>query len=490
MSSRVRPVRRPLRRAAAALLLTPATAGLAPDAHALAPDVESAASCRAEALGDEFHPLTGTPGLHIERYRTHLRFAPTLHDYTALTTVDAVATRPLDCVSLDFAGGSVDSADVAGVPAGTRQVGAKLVVTLPAEVEPGAPVRLTLATHSAVVPAGLLRPDPYSPGVFSFHGVVQLIGQPTSSGHTLVPLADHPSQKAPWRIVVDTPVRDHAAVSGVLVSQRRLGETRRMTYRTASTKPDVLQVAVGDLVEVGRGRADGVRLRSWVPRGDRASTRAALAEIPGQLAWMRRRVGAFPFSTYGVVATPAGGELECQTLTLLAAHELSRPYEVGAVMLHELAHEWFGDSVSISRWRDLWLAEGHATYYQLLWEHRHRSARALRQDVADEYATAVRQVARFGPVARPYPNVGQHADLAPYRSAAYTGGAVALHALRQRIGERAFEAVERSYVRGFRHGTASTSDYLRVVGRVAGRGAAAYLRSWLTSTKLPRLPTD
>lgn len=126
-----------------------------------------------------------------------------------------------------------------------------------------------------------------------------------------------------------------------------------------------MQITVGPLREVTRGTASGVRVRHWIPRGAPKATLRALDLTRRQLAWLTARLGPYPFAEYGVLATPFGGEMETQTLTTLSVDELQDPVSVDAVMLHELAHQWSGNSVSVRRWgSDLWLAEGHATYYE------------------------------------------------------------------------------------------------------------------------------
>lgn len=96
----------------------------------------------------------------------------------------------------------------------------------------------------------------------------------------------------------------------------------------------------------------GMHLRDRVKRDGRVSK----ANPRRHLAFLQRCLGSYPFAEYGVVATPAGGELETQTLTLLCTDELSRPEDVDSLMPHRLTHQWFGDSTSPARWRDLWRA--------------------------------------------------------------------------------------------------------------------------------------
>src|SRR4051794_11209894 len=141
---------------------------------------------------------------------------------------------------------------------------------------------------------------------------------------------------------------------------------------------ELLQVAVGDLRVVRRPDEQGVQVRDVVPRRLLSTAGAALAEQAGQIAWMTARVGPFPFPVYGRLAADAQlAALETQTLTIVPRSYLALPPGPrDQVLLHELAHQWFGDTVSPAQWSDVWLNEGHATWYQLLYGDEHGSLRS------------------------------------------------------------------------------------------------------------------
>jgi aminopeptidase N len=155
-------------------------------------------------------------------------------------------------------------------------------------------------------------------------------------------------------------------------------------------------------------------------------------------------------------------------------------------MVHELAHQWFGDSVSPDVWRDVWLNEGHATWY----EYEYAASRGwidLDGVMRGIHRSADSLKAAYGPVARP-PAPGRDGIRDVFNPNVYDGGALVLYALRQEVGEETFRRIERAFVRRYRHGVAGTEDYIATVSREAGRDVGPFLRIWLYGTKTPSVP--
>ncbi|WP_416976018.1 M1 family aminopeptidase, partial [Streptomyces sp. 4F14] len=134
---------------------------------------------------------------------------------------------------------------------------------------------------------------------------------------------------------------------------------------------------------------------------------------------------------------------------------------------HELAHQWFGDSVSPRTWSDLWLSEGHATWYEALYA-AETADRPLEARMKAAYAASDRWRAAGGPPAAPKaPAAGKKNGI--FRPNVYDGAALILYALRQEIGRQAFERLERLWVRRHQDGVASTADFVALAEEVSGR---------------------
>jgi aminopeptidase N len=229
-----------------------------------------------------------------------------------------------------------------------------------------------------------------------------------------------------------------------------------------------------------------VTLRDVVPTRLVADLDPKLAIVADQLDFMENLVGDYPFPTYGsfVVDAPLGFALETQTLTVYDGGFFRSPQtSFGPIMVHELAHQWFGNSVSPRQWSDVWLSEGHAAWYEFSSRFGLDSPQ-FTSFIRNLYANGDLFRAFLGPVAQP-----PSGDLLVlFNSNVYLGGALTLYALRQQIGDPGFRAVERAWVTTFRGGSASTEDFIALASRVSRQDLSAFLHDWLFGTKTPAMP--
>jgi aminopeptidase N len=155
-------------------------------------------------------------------------------------------------------------------------------------------------------------------------------------------------------------------------------------------------------------------------------------------------------------------------------------------MVHELSHQWFGDSVTPRTWSDVWLNEGHATWYEALYADE-KAHQPMEDRMKAAYGASDRWRESGGPPARPKaPAPGEKISI--FRPNVYDGAALVLYALRQEIGRPAFERLERLWVREHRDSTATTSDFVRLASLVAGRDLSGFLQGWLYGEKTPPMP--
>ncbi len=410
----------------------------------------------AAGIGDPLYATLGNGGYDALHYDVDLRYATTdpAQQIDGTVTMVARATQALSRFNLDFGGDSVGSITVDGRAARWAPDGEELVITPRHTLAKGRPfvvqVRHFTATPGVPDPADLLA----TPFITTPDGTVTA-GQPDST-HDFLPTNDHPRDKASYTLRFDVPAGTTAVGNGVLLG--RSTHRGRTVWRYLQRQPmasELIQLAVGNYDVTVRGRHAGVFVRDVTPPSLTPTIVPKLAVELEQLDWMEDRVGDYPFDTYGslVVDTAFGFALETQTLSLYDIPWFT-VYGEGTwnpTMLHELAHMWFGDSVAPYEWSDVWLNEGHATWYQWLWgsekgflgEDLGTGTNDLDESIRLVYGIEDQLRAAGGPPGQP--QSGDPYDVFDINR--YWGGALVLFALREEIGIPAFERLERAWVR-------------------------------------------
>ncbi|MFF2524936.1 M1 family metallopeptidase [Streptomyces liangshanensis] len=447
----------------------------------------SAAPPAPEALGigDPLFPTLGNPGYDVLTYDLDLTYGgDNTEPLDSVTKINAVTTERLERVNLDFTHGTVRSVRVNGEPATFATAGEDLVVT-PARPL-GAGARMAVTVHHTSDPRG--RAGGW---VRTTDGLV--MANQADAGHRVFPGNDHPADKAYFTFRITVPENLTAVANGLPEEKNRAGATTTWTYRTHHPMAtELAQVSIGKSAVLHREGPRGLPVRDVVPAADTAKLEPWLKKTPAQMRWMEQQVGPYPFETYGLLIATAetGFELETQTLSLFERALFTRPeyaaWYVDAIMVHELAHQWFGNSVTPRIWSDLWLNEGHASWYEALYAEEY-GKRPLEERMRTAYGMSDSWRAEGGPPAAPAPPTPGH-QISLFRPVVYDGSALVLYALRQEIGASAFQRLERLWVRQHRDSTATTADFTALASDVAGRDLSGFFRAWLYGKKTPPMP--
>ncbi|MFF8909795.1 M1 family metallopeptidase [Streptomyces olivaceoviridis] len=439
-------------------------------------------------VGDRLFPYLGNPGYDVASYDLSLTY-PGTNDkpLQAVTTIDAWTTDDLESLNLDFAHGTVRSVEVDGRPADFTSAGDDLVVTPEHPLAEGSLTRITVRHTSDPV----YGKDQQGGWVRTSDGLA--MANQADAAHLVFPCNDHPSDKAMFTFRITAPNGYTAVANGLPAGADRVGTTTTWTYRTRHPMAtELAQVSIGRSAVPRREGPHGLPVRDVVPASDRKALEPWLAKTPDQIAWMEGKVGRYPFETYGVLMAQAstGFELETQTLSLFEKDLFTEPaypqWYIESIMVHELSHQWFGDSVTPRSWSDVWLNEGHATWYEALYAEE-TAHRPMEDRMKAAYGASDRWREAGGPPARPKPPVpGQKISI--FRPSVYDGAALALYALRQEIGRPAFERLERIWVREHQDATATTADFVRLASAIAGRDLSGFFKAWLYGEKTPPMP--
>jgi aminopeptidase N len=438
-------------------------------------------------VGDRLFPHLGNPGYDVRAYDLSFRYGGDNREpLDARTVIDArvTAEHGLPRFNLDFASGKVRSVTVGGRPARYQRAGEDLVVTPSRAVGSGERMRVVVRHTSPTLTAN---------GGWVRTGDGLAMANQADAAHRVFPGSDHPSDKARFTFHVTAPGALTVVANGRLRHKERRGGETRWTYGVARPMAtELAQVSIGrSWVRHARG-PHGLPLRDVVPRGDRERLEPWLKKTPRQMSWLERRLGPYPFETYGLLIADArtGFELETQTLSLfereLFTDRSIASWHTEAVMVHELAHQWLGNSVSPEKWDDLWLNEGHATWYE--WSYgAERGGTSLKERARQAYEKSDGWRKRHGPPGRLHvPKPGDKTDI--FRKSVYDGSAVALYALREKIGNQDFSRLQREWITQHRDGNASTADFVRLANAVAKKDLTEFFRAWLHGAKTPPMP--
>jgi aminopeptidase N len=305
-------------------------------------------------------------------------------------------------------------------------------------------------------------------------------GQPNGSP-SWFPCDDHPSSKASYRTQISTDSPYYAVAPGELVSRRvRAGQTV-WTYEMpdpTSTYLATVQIGMYDMHQLPKAP---VPMRAAVPHRLRSNFNHDFGRQPAMMKLFVKLFGPYPLSAgYTVVVTDDDLDipLEAQGISIFGANHCDGHRSSERLIAHELAHQWFGNSVTARRWRDIWLHEGFACYAEWLWSE-HSGGRSADELAHHHYQrlTAARQdlvLCNPGP-----------ADM--FDDRVYKRGALTLHVLRGRIGDDRFYALIRDWTTRYRHGTVVTDDFTGLAANYADVSLRALWDQWLYSPRVPPL---
>lgn len=442
--------------------LTMATLGVPAQA-----DSEAAPGAGAPGIGDSYWPQDGNGGIDVQHYKIDTRYTPGSTKLAGATTLRLKATENVTAFNLDFL-----------LPVKKVMVDGKKVGFLKRnkhELQIKQRLRDGRSYKVRVSYAG-------QPGKYGYAGEKNWL----ADKHEAVamnephmapwwfPSNDHPQDKATFAINVTVPKGQQGIANGNLLGKKAAGD--KVTWRWRADEPmttylaffaagkfDIKQSKVGDktmINAVSQQVSNRKGAMRWLERSDEV------------VAALEKDLGPYPFNSMGGLVTnlPVSFALENQT----------RPTYPGAggidLLVHELAHQWVGDSVAVHRWRDIWLNEGFASFFEHRYAEQHGGPSAD-EWMRDEYASSGAEMFRLN-IANP--GAGRVFDWQVYQR-----GGMALQALRNRVGEDDFWAIMRGWTEKYADSNATVRQFEKHAAAVSGEDLDSFFHAWLRSGKKP-----
>jgi aminopeptidase N len=442
----------------------------------------------AEGAGDPYFPRAGNGGYDVAHYDIRFRYQPATDRLEGHTTIIARATQDLSRFNLDL---KLPASAVAvnGRPATIRQDGGELQVTPARPLSAGHPmvVRVDYAGTPSSYPDSA---NPIPPWLRTADGAVGL-GEPDIAAWWY-PSNDHPSDKATVAVTATVPTGVEAISNGALLGGPEPAGPGWNRWRWRSDQPMASYlafIAIGQYDIARRNTPAGPYLAAFDQRLDPQTARVArevVGRTPEIVDFLSEMFGPYPFGQLGgVVLSNAefSSALENQTRSVYGPKFFSSSRDYLSILVHEQAHQWFGDSVSVRRWRDIWLNEGFATYAE--WLYSERTGGPTAQQIAAQQYQDNPENSDFWQVPPGDPGVTNL-----FSGPVYRRGAMALQALRTAVGDEDFFAALRAWATERRGGNGTMQDFLALVERVSGENVDDAAQTWLFRPGRPPQPPD
>ncbi|MEW9520697.1 M1 family metallopeptidase [Streptomyces tubercidicus] len=401
-------------------------------------------------VGDPLFPSLGNGGYQVGHYGLDLDYDIKKRHLDATAEITATAKADLRSFQLDLQGLRVTEVQVDGEEAEFSRKGHKLTVRPAEGLRKGAEFRTRVDYDGT--PQEMKDPDKTTEGWVKTRDGAFVSGEPAGS-MTWFPGNNHPGDKATYDFTITVPKGYTAVANGELRSDRTTkGHT---TFRWHNGRPMASYLATATIgrFEVHTSRTpDGLPLYVAVDPAEAKASKEALEQLPEIVQWESKLFGPYPFSSSGAIVdnTPA-------RIDWLALESQTKPVYAGApdtvTVVHEMAHQWFGDSVTPKTWQDTWLNESFATYAEWLWEE-HEGGKTPQQQFDALYKdTAHTERWDFPPG-----NPGKAKNVTG--TPVYERGAMLLQELRNAVGDKTFFTILREWPAEYRYRNADSADFI------------------------------
>jgi aminopeptidase N len=432
----------------------------------------------ADGVGDPYFPQLGNGGFDVRHYGLDVAYDPDTDRLDGRTTITARATQNLSSFDLDLQKLEVTKIEVNDRRAKFTREGDEI------RVSPRDSLRKNRTFTVTVTYGGV--PEPLSgPIVFgSDYGWMKtadgvFVACEPNAASTWFPSSDHPGDKATFDIRIKAPKGLTGVSNGRLVGTYDKGNRTVAHWRESRPMATYLATATIGRFNVRQGTTPaGTPIYIAIDPVLENSNNVDVYEVTAEATdYWSKIFGPYPFEETGAIVDDmpqAGFSLETQTKPVYSAVRSE------STIVHELAHQWFGDSVSVEKWKHIWLNEGFATYSQWLWSE-HKGTQSAHDAFLAGYNARPADAAFWQTV------VGDPQRDTMFASAVYQRGAMTLQVLRERIGDKAFFELLPAWTRQNRHGNVNTDDFIRLAEKISGKQLDSLFQTWLFTKGKPAL---
>lgn len=449
-----------------------------------------------------FYPCSVSFAVRVERlidtwqpkhYVVNITLNDRLSEITSASArIDVLILKLTKVVDLDFGELAIDAVTVNSKTATYIHRDGKLKIDLAESASPGTRLQISVQYHGKPKDGLILTNDKD--------------GKPSAVGdnwpnrvHHWIPTLDHPSAKATVTFNITAPAGNEVVANGKLDNvQTTANGSRTWTYSEGvPIPPYCMIIGVGQFARFEPKERSITLLSYYVPQSDGPLAIKGFAPSIPTLAYFSETVGPYPYEKLAMIvgATRFGG-MENSSAIVFTSNlfgprppqaKISQTYgiPIGTVSLiaHEIAHQWFGDSVTESTWADLWLSEGFATYFAGLFLQRYESEEAF-QSYMKEAATSALAYEKSNRI--PIHDRDTEDLFKLLNGNNYQKGAWVLHMLRARLGDDAFFRGIRSYYQAHANATASTEDLRKALEKSSGQDLRAFFQRWIYDSGHPQ----
>lgn len=437
------------------------------------PDLDLARSTPVE---DSVYPAVGDPRVDVLHYDLDLTWEPERERLSGTAVLTFRAARTVPRFQLDLGRPlAVGEVTLDGETIGFARRGKDLVLRAPIEEDQQYELALDYAGTPEPTPAPTTRGD-FSETGFTITptGEVWTMQEPYGA-FTWYPVNDQPADKALYDITVHAPRQWTGIANGVLTELTTDDDGTTTSWQlTEPASSYLITIAIGDYTHSSNTTDGGLRVDYWTPRGltrplDSIQTAAATVD------WVESKLGAYPFSSLGLVVTDSMSAMETQTMVTLGTNDYVFSPQVVA---HEIVHQWYGDQVSPSDWRDVWLNEGMTMLLQWVYEDEHE-IRSLRQNLQAARATDQQLRDQYGPPGAYDPQQFGGSNI-------YYTPALMWNELRTDLGDDEFYRIARSWLTDNDNTSASREQIYDHWEKETGRELSAFFDGWITGARTPK----